>query len=144
MLDELFDGRRPAELFSTSVFGVLELKSALKRLARARKIAAVQYRELIADFATDSELMSLLTPVDNLLMDEAAAILDRHPLRAGDAVHFASILRVKQVAERRQEKVIVVSSDRDLLDACMQEGITVFDPQDKGAMAQLKDSRDGS
>jgi len=60
------------------------------------------------------------------------------PMRTLDALHFASILRVKGIAEDVGQSLLVVTSDQDLLDACKAEGIEVLDPEDEAALSQLR------
>ena len=111
VIDELFEQRLPDEFFALSTLAVLELKSALRRLLKGGKLRPSQYRDSIADFSNDVPSVSIWLGVDNALAEEAAATLDRHPLRAGDALHFASVLRVKGIAEDVGQSLLVVTSD---------------------------------
>jgi predicted nucleic acid-binding protein len=102
VVDELFERKRPTEFFVLPALAVLELKSALRRLVKGGRLRAGQYESLIAEFSKDVDAFSLLLPVDNALLEEAAASLDQHALRAGDALHFATIMRVRRVARIRR------------------------------------------
>ena len=142
-LDDLFEGRRPTEFFVISTLAALELKSVLRRLVRGGRISEAQYQDLIADFAKDVPAISLVLPVDNRLVEEAGAALEKHPLRAGDALHFAAILRANQIAEETGQSLVVVTSDSDILDACGQEGIKTLDPAEDNASEELRRLREG-
>lgn len=135
--DRLFDEKLPDEFFSISTLAVLELKSALRRLVKAGRIRESQYRDLIAEFTRDAASISLILPVNDALMEEAATALESHALRAGDAIHFATILQVKQVADDTRQPLIVVTSDLELLEACGQEWLTTLRLEDEDALKQL-------
>ena len=53
---------------------------------------------------------------------EARALLVRHPLRAGDAIHLASCLYLQR---ELREPVPFVAFDQRLLEAARSEGVTV-------------------
>ncbi|HEV8579458.1 MAG TPA: hypothetical protein VGX68_10285 [Thermoanaerobaculia bacterium] len=50
--------------------------------------------------------------------------MDRHLLRAGDALYLASALEVKKVLTRR---LVLIGADVDLLRAAAKEGLRVID-----------------
>ncbi|MDO8531040.1 MAG: type II toxin-antitoxin system VapC family toxin [Dehalococcoidia bacterium] len=138
VVDELFDARRATEFLAISVLTAVELKSALRRLVKGGKIRETQYKDLISAFSKDIPSLSLILPVDNTLLEEAAATLEAHALRAGDAIHFASILRVKQIAENTEQPLIVVTSDFELGHACQESGLAVLDPEEDKAAERLR------
>jgi hypothetical protein len=63
--------------------------------------------------------------VDGSLLRVAGDLCDRHPLRAGDAVQLASALRVL----REGVRITFVGCDRRLLDAAVDEGLPVLNPE---------------
>jgi predicted nucleic acid-binding protein len=67
----------------------------------------------------------LVQPVTEAIIEEAAALLDRHPLRAYDAVQLAGCLSLRS---RLSERPWFLCSDRQLLRAAEQEGLTALDP----------------
>lgn len=141
VVDELFDLRHPVEFFTLSTFAVLELKSALRRLVKGGRLRESQYQDSISDFSRDVPSISVWLPVDSALVEEAAVALDKHALRAGDALHFACILRARRMAQDTAQTLVVVTSDQDLGDACTAEGITVLNPEDDRSLAQLRGLR---
>lgn len=141
VMDELFQLRRPVEFFALSTFAVLELKSALRRLVKGGMLSQSQYQDSISDFSNDVPSVSIWLPVDNVLIEEASATLEKHALRAGDAMHFAAVLRTKRIAEDAAQALVVMTSDSDLVDAGKNEGITVINLEDDGALEQLRGLR---
>jgi predicted nucleic acid-binding protein len=108
---------------------------AVLSLARVEFRAAVRQRERNGDLPHDAaEALSarmdshlqnlyLIQLVTEAVVEEAAALLDRHPLRAYDAMQLAGCL-----ALRSSERPSFVCSDRRLSRAAEQEGLAVLDP----------------
>ena len=67
----------------------------------------------------------LVQLVTEAVVEEAAALLDRHALRAYDAVQLAGCLSLR---EKLNESPSFVCFDRQLVRAAEREGLTVFDP----------------
>lgn len=67
----------------------------------------------------------VVQPLTELVIQEAAALLDRHTLRAYDAVQLAGCIMLRARIGRH---ATFVCSDRQLLKAAEAEGMTVLDP----------------
>ncbi|MBI4312796.1 MAG: type II toxin-antitoxin system VapC family toxin [Chloroflexi bacterium] len=141
VVDELFERRQGDEFFALSTLAILELKSALRRLVKGGQLQGIQYEALISDLADDVPSVSIWLPVDNALAEEAAAVLEKHPLRTGDALHFASILRLKSIADDTAQRLVVVASDQEIITACRAEGWSVLNPEDEQAVQALRNLR---
>lgn len=61
------------------------------------------------------------------VLAEAANLVDRHNLRALDAIQLASALLAK-LTLTLQDSLMFVASDRRLLDAASKEGLATWDP----------------
>mgnify|MGYP001570303569 CR=1 FL=1 len=138
-MDELFDHRTGSLYLVTSILSALEHKSALTRLAKSGTIGESEMKEALAEFWRDRRLFSTIVPIDNAFLEEAGNHLERYPLRSLDALHLAAILRILDVTRRSGETLVVVGSDRELLDACHQEGITVLNPEEDRAIDRLRE-----
>ena len=66
-------------------------------------------------------------PITEQILAEAAALVDRHNLRALDAIQLASALLAK-LTLTLQDSLTFVASDRKLLDAAYKEGLATWDP----------------
>ena len=53
--------------------------------------------------------------MDSHIIERAGQELNRYSLRTLDAIHFASMLTVKELAARAGERLIVVGSDQELI-----------------------------
>jgi len=61
-----------------------------------------------------------------------------HRLRAGDAIHLATALAVQAATPLR---LVLISSDGELLAAAGAAGLAVLDPADPDALASLRGLR---
>lgn len=102
-----------------------------------------QMRILFSEFLRDRAAISVVVEVDTRLMEESSAVLDHHALKAGDAIHLASALRLKPSAAN-MEPVVLVTSDRELSDAGGAEGFEVLNPEDDDASQRLRDMSGGA
>lgn len=97
----------------------VEVASALMRRVRLGSLPAEEYaraaQALRADLA-DLEVVELETRV----MTFATTLLERHPLRAGDAIQLASCLILR---DSLPEQVGFLAYDRRLNEAAAREGL---------------------
>jgi len=139
VVDELFDRLQDTDFLTISLLAVVELKSVFKRLVKGRLLRETQMAMLLSEFSSDQAVISEVVEVDTSLLEEAALILDRHSLKAGDAIHLACILRFKSVAPAAN--MIVVTSDQELSITCIAEGIEILNPEDDKALDRLQQIR---
>lgn len=111
---------------------------AILGLTRVEFWAAIRLRERIGDLTRDiaDGLIArmdehfanvyLVQPISDLVIEEAAALLDRHVLRAYDAVQLAGCILLRA---RLGRHVTFVCVDRQLLKAAEAEGLNVLDPE---------------
>ena len=63
------------------------------------------------------------------IIELACSILERHPLRAFDAVHLATALTVNEQLIKVNEPILTfLTTDHRLLAAATAEGLSTFDP----------------
>ena len=67
----------------------------------------------------------LMQPSTSAVIEEAARLIDRHPLRAYDALQLAGCL---VASESMPEPVTFVCADTRLCDAAASEGLTTLNP----------------
>jgi len=99
----------------------VEVASGLMRRVRLGALSSADYalalRTLRADLA-DLRIVELVPQVTVL----ATTLLERHPLRASDAVQLASCLYLRQHAD---EGVTLLAYDRRLNEAAAREGLAL-------------------
>jgi predicted nucleic acid-binding protein len=94
---------------ATSRYSVVELSSALARRAREGAISAEDCERAVA--AVNEDLMAMLVvELTPEVAMRAQALLQRHPLRAGDAIQLASCLQLRE--ESGEPIPLVVFDDR--------------------------------
>ncbi len=106
---------------ATALITYPETFSALRRRVRERFLSEARYREVIDHFLRDWPAF-VRVRLDEDVMEQAGNLIERHPLRAIDAIHLASALHLQQLVG---EPSLVVSADQQLLEAATAEHLTV-------------------
>lgn len=106
---------------ATSRLSEVEVASALARLARDGAIARAERDRALT--ALDTDLPSIVVvELTEAVCARARALLQQHPLRAGDALQLASCLYLQ---EQLAEPIPMVVFDDRLLAAARLEGLRV-------------------
>ena len=119
-------GRSSGNRFAILALSRVEFHSAVRRRERAGEIPAAIAAELLGTFERHVEGTFVTQTVTDYLLDQALMLIDRHPLRAFDAVQLAAYLVLKNSAGG--DVPVFVCSDQALLSAATQEGLPTFDP----------------
>jgi predicted nucleic acid-binding protein len=116
-------------LLFTSRLTMVEARSVLARRKREASITAQDHTDALAAFAEDCLTHYRFIEFDLAIVDLAGELLERHPLRAYDAVQLASALRIGRVLETADLMLpIFLSADDRLLTAAQAEGLPVDNP----------------
>ena len=126
----LFASTRAIVVVSTQLL-VVEIISALNRRVREGTVTRHDCKRLSGRFRDDClDSYHLIAP-DDVIVDLACALLERHPLRAYDAVHLATALSVNRWLVGEGEPALTfLSADDRLNDAAAAEGLAVDNPND--------------
>ena len=103
----------------------LEARSAIRRREREGDIAAADVDRVLRQIEDDCSTLFLTQPLSSPVMEEAARLIDRHPLRAYDALQLAGCLVVGEIMP---EPVTFVCADARLCEAAANEGLTALNP----------------
>ena len=103
----------------------VEFRSAVRQRERAGDVAEDIADNLIDSMDEHLANFFLVQPLTDLVIEEAAALLDRHALKAYDAVQLAGCIMLRA---RLGRHATFVCSDRQLVRAAEDEGMTVLDP----------------
>jgi predicted nucleic acid-binding protein len=105
--------------------------SALARRWREDILTQEEYVQIQAAFRSDCLTeYQIVTAVDDII-DEATRLLERHRLRAYDAVHLgAALVANRQLLTAGLSPLTFVSADDRLNDAASTEGLTVDNPNE--------------
>jgi hypothetical protein len=140
VVTQLFTDKRPDEVFVTSHLSVFEVQSVLARQLKAGLIKPRQYQRAVGTFVQDlSSYGFVVLALDSRLVSEAIDLLPRYPLRTADALQFATALRIRRVAG--DQPFYMVSSDKDIEEACIDSQMEVLNPEIASAVDQLEKLR---
>lgn len=103
----------------------VELRSAVRRRERSGDLAAAEANFLLESFALDLRDVFQRRPVNDAALEMAATLIDRHPLRAYDALQLAGCLMLRMSSTAAP---VFVCSDLRLLQAAQAEGLDILDP----------------
>lgn len=104
----------------------VEFRSAVRRRERAGQIPNSDANEIIDSFHRHSEGRFMVERFSDFLLDVASMLIDRHGLRAYDAMQLAGYLTLR--AKSGSDTPIFVCADKKLLDAAQLEHSPVLDP----------------
>lgn len=104
----------------------VEFRSAVRRREKNGEIPAGLATQLIASFQNHLESRFAVQAVNDFVLDLASMLVDRHALRAFDAVQLAGYLALKNTSG--SEVPLFVCSDQQLLSAAELEGASILDP----------------
>ena len=127
VMDRLLDEAGSNDSLYTSWLTMLEFTSVISRLAKGDRLEADDAASILGRFRQQIEDSLLLWPIDTSVLTAALSIISRHALRSPDAIHLATASLIFRQAP--QEQRLLVSSDRELLEAAVDSGVEVLDPQ---------------
>jgi predicted nucleic acid-binding protein len=108
---------------------VIEMFSALNRRVREGALDAGVYAALAADVESVCTAEYRVIELSQQVARRARGVLERHPLRAYDAVQLAAALSVNDaLLIAGLPALIFLSADVRLLSAAQAEGLAVDDP----------------
>lgn len=116
-------------LIHISLLTIAEIASALARRHREGSLTTSERDRLFWAFLVDCARSYLLLRVEEDVIQNAVALMNRHPLRTADAIQVSSAMLLSQTLHGVQLcLVIVASADDRVLQAASQEGLPIEDP----------------
>ena len=116
---------REAHRFAILALSQVELRSAVRRRERAADIGKKLAVQILDRFELNLAIRFLRQAVSDAVIDVASTLIDRHPLRAYDALQLAGCLVLRSTAS---EKPVFICADQTLLKAAEAEGLALIDP----------------
>lgn len=104
----------------------VELRSAVRRRERDGDIATEDAAQVVERFTRQLETRFERVAVNEPLVEQALRLVDRHKLRAYDAMQLAACLQWRSGAGG--DDVIFACADGALLSAAQAEGVATLDP----------------
>lgn len=103
----------------------VEARSAIRRREREGDIVSADADRVLRRIEDDASALFLVQPSTSAVMEEAARLIDRYPLRAYDALQLSGCLVVRA---GMPEPVTFVCADARLCEAAASEGLTTLNP----------------
>ena len=136
LVNEIFN-RIPLNQLTCASIGVLEIVSVLVRKHNDGRLPPQLFSQAMLEL--NQEIIEnetfLITAIEDSLIIAALALIGEHNLNATDAIILKSCLDFQ--AGFSDDRVVLCTSDKRLVRAAQQEGITVFDPE-VDTLAQLE------
>ena len=107
----------------------LEARSAIRRREREGDISGPDANRVLKQLDEDRSSLYLVQPISSAVIEEAAWLLDSHPLRAYDALQLAGCLTVRQNVPA---PLTFVCADIRLAQAAGLQGLAVLNPIEDG------------
>lgn len=108
-----------------SELAVVEAYSVITRLRHQRTLSAVRAETAKQNLLLHVADEYLVVPIDSLIMEQARGKVEKHHLRALDAIQLACAVNARDTSP---SDVIVLSADNRLLEAAVDEGFHVENP----------------
>jgi predicted nucleic acid-binding protein len=115
-------------LLGCSSLGLVEVVAALSRKEKAGQISRPAREEGLSDLERDWRTLVQIRVWDDIIA-QASHFARQFALRGADAIHLASALSVAQSLTGSDDRVVLVSCDRELLGAAEASGLEVFNPE---------------
>jgi hypothetical protein len=105
----------------------VEFRAAIRRRATLGHFDTEVADGLIRDFADRLSTVFQVQPVNEAVLEKAARVIDRHSLRAYDAMQLGGCIVLKATLGDQMETRFVCADD-ELLIAAQREGLTAINP----------------
>ena len=110
---------------------IVEMASVFNRRLREATVSRSDYTRMMDSFRDDCLVEYKITPLDESIIDLACELLERHPLRASDAIHLGTAIVLNRLLITHQMPALTfLCADERLLNAATAEGLTVDNPND--------------
>jgi predicted nucleic acid-binding protein len=106
----------------------VEFRAAVRRRAKLGDLESQVADSLILSFSKHLATVFQVQPVNDSVIEEASGVIDRHGLRAYDAIQLSGCLALR-ASLRGDVEVQFVCADRQLLAAANAEGVTTIEPK---------------
>ncbi len=127
VVDEIINEPLPEEKFYISFLAILEVTSSITRLERNGQLTNNITGEILSRFRRDILDHFRIWPLDDEITNNAVSMVENFGLRAADAIHMATASYIFSATPGSSH--IMVSSDRELLQAAKAFNFIAIDPQ---------------
>lgn len=120
----------PANQFTVSTIAYAEVASAVARRARSGTLSLTDQTAILRLFRYEMAHLFWKIEVDNSICQPAGFLAEKYMLRAYDSVQLVCAIRADILFKQSGvPSVTFLTSDKELLAAGIQAGLTMDDPQ---------------
>lgn len=141
LVTQLLQDPPPQDRFYISFLAILELTSGVLRLVKGGQLRETVANEILATFRRDVRDLFRIWPLSEEITWSAVTVAEEHKLRSGDAIHLATAQVLSSVEPN--VPLVLVTSDRELLEAGINAGLEAMDPASATAVERLATIRAG-
>jgi predicted nucleic acid-binding protein len=106
----------------------VEVIAAIQRRAKGGSISEVDAQHASQQFKLDFEELIIIN-ISDTIINTAVFFAEKYRLRGYDAVQLSVAQNVaKRIKQTYDENLILVTSDRALLEAALDQGLTIINP----------------
>jgi predicted nucleic acid-binding protein len=106
----------------------LEFRAAVRRRAKLGDFEPLVADSLLMSFAQHLATVFQVQPINDAVLEEASGLIDRHGIRAYDAIQLGGCLALRDTV-RGELEVQFVCADHQLLSAATNEGVPTIEPK---------------
>lgn len=123
------------ETIYTSLLTFGEVHAAMSRARRLGKLSAVELHRIRGEFQSDWEIGLSPVEVNIQTMKALPKLVERYPLKAGDAVHLSTAFWLQEKIGGRRHRshgevfVEFGVADKRLAEVAVSSGLQVFNPE---------------
>jgi predicted nucleic acid-binding protein len=130
LVNEAFHHLSPRQM-TCSLLGVLEIVSILVRKRNDGRLDKILFEQAMTEFKAEviDHEEFLATSVDDVIILSSLALIAKHNLNSTDAIILRSALNLSQILQSQGDALSLWTSDRRLIRAAQNEGLSVFDPE---------------
>lgn len=125
-VDKIIDELEKGDESVISYFTILEIVSALRRKLKGKEITKKVFDMAIATFLSEVTDFFSVRPIDEHILSIATNLVIEHGLKAADSLQLAT---AKEIADFTGKSVVLIASDKELLDTAALEKIETIDPE---------------
>lgn len=125
-VDKIIDELEKGDESVISYFTILEIVSALRRKLKSKEITKKVFDMAIATFLSEITDSFSVRPIDEHILSIATNLVIEHGLKAADSLQLAT---AKELADFTGKSVVLIASDKELLDTAALEKIETIDPE---------------
>ena len=113
---------------ATSFWTILEFSVAFSVRMRRKGLSREAFDMVFSRFIKDLLDRFTITGVDDELIASAIPLSIKHNLPSADCLQLASAINLKKALDPAKERLVLLCSDRDLIEAAEKEGIELINP----------------